>query len=244
MHQECVVRKSRHLSWGGKLNVWQEIDRLFNMPSQWNRIHGSHVHVHTHPGIHILFLSNLAHFSTLTQAHVYKCANICNVPVSYVLLTHPNDRLTLLIVWQPEFKITRKENCVIIAKKKNKNMLNSLTYAYTDRGSSSTNRDNVTEIGVHDARSACACQRWHHCRWLLRAIMEPQMEHVKVASGGRDGRRLAWLLPLGSLLMGPLVFKCGFSRKNIMNTAVAEITWRLLDIIFAFCTWWFLWKHG
>lgn len=95
-------------------------------------------------------------------------------------------------------------------------------HAYANTGASSTNIM-FLKLGVDGTRSGRAHQRCHHCRWLLRAIIEPQMEHVKVASGGRDGRRLAWLLPLGSLLMGPLVFKRGFStKKNRTNTALAE----------------------
>lgn len=101
-------------------------------------------------------------------------------------------------------------------------------HAYANTGASSTNIM-FLKLGVDGTRSGRAHQRCHHCRWLLRAIIEPQMEHVKVASGGRDGRRLAWLLPLGSLLMGPLVFKRGFSTKKTERTQHwQKITWRLL----------------
>lgn len=147
-----------------------------------------------------------------------------------------NITLVLLMMYFYEFPIilysssptdlagSRKAKTVLLKLKRK----NSLMHAYANTGASSTNIM-FLKLGVDGTRSGRAHQRCHHCRWLLRAIIEPQMEHVKVASGGRDGRRLAWLLPLGSLLMGPLVFKRGFSTKKTERTQHwQKITWRLL----------------
>lgn len=86
---------------------------------------------------------------------------------------------------------------------------------YTCGDMSLTNNDNVTKIGMDETNSVCACQRWHHCRWLFQVIIEPQMEDVKkVASTGRGGRRLAWLAASGFSADGSIGFQMWLLQKK------------------------------
>lgn len=75
-------------------------------------------------------------------------------------------------------------------------MLDSLTHA--------TNKDDVTKVRVDETHSRLCLSAMAA---LQVAIIEPQMERVKVASGGRDGGTT-----------GPLVFRCEHSSgRNLLT---------------------------
>lgn len=163
------------------------------MPSQFNLIHCSYAHN----------MQVCSFFYTSTGK-----------PTNCAVLQMPNlsavwfSRTPLEVSWLSNIQnlISQvNKNCVVLAEK--------LSWTWSHIFTQTMVSHQQTRIKLLDG-TGCACQPWNHCRLLWRATIESQMKHVKVASGGKDGRRLARPLPPGSLLMAPLVFKCGFSPKK------------------------------
>lgn len=152
MHQECVVRKSRNLSWGGKTERvagnWPTVQHAFAVKSNPLLTH-THTHSHTRKRTCSLSFSNtgfvfiLLNTSTcvhiLNATHTYNLTKDKHKPIPWHNTCSPIQdyyesciAVGQLIVWRPEFKITGREHS-------NKKYMRSHTHTQTIASHRQTN---------------------------------------------------------------------------------------------------------
>lgn len=155
MHQECVVRKSRNLSWGGKTERvagnWPTVQHAFTVKS--NPLL-THARTDT-----FSFLKTRWYFYT----GVCVCVSqqfldaVCSFNATLVLLM-------MYLLWI--FNYLSELQCEgLSGSQKEKAVSLKLKNACIHRRRLLIDKDNVTKIGVDETRSGLARQRWHRCRW-------------------------------------------------------------------------------